>query len=120
VYILVAVMHTVSGLSLRDCGHLLFLLHFLINIILEDFCVTEGRGKYFARSIPLNPHTVISRLTLNPSYKIFVCYPRCSTCYPDNRQDSYPELCSSTHPLTQAICGRHLRKARTVHGCQYC
>ncbi len=119
VYILIAVMHTVSGLSLRDCGHLLFSLRFLINVMVEDFHATEGRGKYFARSIPLDARTVISRLALKPSYKTFVCCPKCSTCYPDNGQDSYPELCSSTHPQTEAICGRRLRKARTVHSRQY-
>jgi hypothetical protein len=118
-YILVAVMHTISGLSLRDCGQLLFLLRFLISIMVEDFRATGGQGEYLARSIPLDARTVISRLALKPSYKTFVCCPKCSTCYPNNGQDSYPEFCSSTHPLKQGICSRRLRKARTVHGRQY-
>ena len=87
--------------------------------MVEDFRATEGRGKYIARSIPLDARTVINRLALKPSYKTFVSCPKCSTCYPDIGQDSYPELCSSIHPSTQAICSRRLRKARTVHGNQY-
>ncbi len=37
VYILVAVIHIVSGLSLRDCSQLLFTLQLLINVMVETF-----------------------------------------------------------------------------------
>jgi hypothetical protein len=87
--------------------------------MLEDFRLTEGRSKYIATSIPLDARTVISRLALKPSYKTFVCCPKCSTCYPDNGHDSYPELCSSTHASAQTVCGRRLRKARNGHGRQF-
>ncbi|KAN0127821.1 hypothetical protein V8E53_014377 [Lactarius tabidus] len=48
VYILVAVMHIVSGLSLRDCGQLLFTLKLLINLMVEDFHTADGQGKFLA------------------------------------------------------------------------
>jgi hypothetical protein len=118
-YIIVAVMHTVSGLSIRDCSQLLTSLRLLISIMAEDFCGTKGQAKYLAKSVPLDARTVISKLALKPSYKTFVCCPKCSTCYSDNGQDSYPELCSSIYPPSQEICGRRLRKARTVRNHQY-
>ena len=101
VYILVAVMHIVSGLSLRDCGQLLFTLKLIINLMVEDFRVTDSQGKFLAKSVPLDARTVISRLALQPSHRVFVCCPKCSACYPDDGTDSYPELCSSKDPQTQ-------------------
>ncbi|KAH9018303.1 hypothetical protein EDB84DRAFT_1442497 [Lactarius hengduanensis] len=37
------VIDTFSGLSLRDCSQLLFTIQFLINLIVEDFCATNGQ-----------------------------------------------------------------------------
>ncbi|KAH9009574.1 hypothetical protein EDB84DRAFT_1446219 [Lactarius hengduanensis] len=74
-YILVAVMHIVSGLSLRDCGQLLFTIQFLINLMVEDFHTTNSQGKYLAKSVPSDACTVIWRLALQPSYRVFVCCP---------------------------------------------
>ena len=105
VYILVAVMHLISGLSLRDCGQLLVSLQFLINLMVEDFHTSESQGKFLADSVPLDARTVINKLALKPSCHSFVCCPKCSACYPNNGPDSYPELCTSKHPLTHQICG---------------
>ena len=119
VYILVAVMHIVSGLSLRDCGQLLFTLKLIINLMVEDFRVTDSQGKFLAKSVPLDARTVISRLALQPSHRVFVCCPKCSACYPDDGTDSYPELCSSKDPQTQRTCDRRLRKTRIIRTRQY-
>ncbi len=67
VYIIVAVMHIVSSLSLRDCGQLLFTLQLLINVMVEDFCATDSQGKYLAKSVPSDACTVIHRLALQSS-----------------------------------------------------
>ncbi len=114
VYILVAVMHIVSGLSLRDCGQLLFTLQLLINVMVEDFRATDSQGKYLAKSVPSDARTVIRRLALQPSYRVFVCCPKCSACYPDDGPDSYPELCLSKRLPSQPICGQRLRKTRII------
>ena len=37
VYLIVAVMHKVLGLSPRDCSQLLFAMKLLINLMVEDF-----------------------------------------------------------------------------------
>ncbi|KAH8976647.1 hypothetical protein EDB86DRAFT_3095162 [Lactarius hatsudake] len=118
-HILVAVMHIASGLSLRDCAQLLFTIQLLISLMVEDFRATDGQGKYLAKSVPSDARTVIRRLALQPSSRVFVCCPKCSACYPDDGPDSYPEMCSSKHPFTQRICGRRLRKTRIIRGGQY-
>lgn len=122
VYILVAVMHIVSGLSLRDCDQLLFAQRFLIDLMIEKFCAAKGQGKHWhlTKSVPKDARTVVHRLALKPSYKTFICCPECSACYlDDNRPDSYPELCSSKHGSTQKVCGRSLQKARNIRSHQY-
>ena len=101
VYVLVAVMHIVSGLSLRDCGQLLFSLKLLISLMVEDFRTTDGQGKFLEKSVPSDACTIIHRLALQPSCRVFVCCPKCSSCYPDDGPDSYPEFCLSKDPLTQ-------------------
>src|SRR6266705_2941990 len=114
-YILVAAMHIVSGLSLRACDQLLSSLRLLIKLMVEDFDTSQGRGKLLEKSIPMDARTILHRLALEPFYKAFVCYPECSTCYPDNGTGSYPEFCSSnhasTHASTQQTCGQSLRKS---------
>ncbi len=109
-------MHIVSGLSLRDCDQLLFSLRFLIDLMVEDHHTTKSQGKLVTKSVPMDAHTVVQRLTLKPLYKAFVCCPKCSTCYPDNGPHSCPELCTSRRLSTQQICGRRLRKSRNIHG----
>jgi hypothetical protein len=120
VYILVAVMHIVSGLSLRDCDQLLFTQCFLIDMMVEKFCKDKGQGKYLAKSIPKDARTVVHRLALKPSYKTFLCCPKCSACYlDDDRPDSYPEFCSSKQGSTPKICGHPLWKARNIRSHQH-
>jgi hypothetical protein len=116
VYILVAAMHIVSGLSLRDCDQLLFSLRFLIGLMVEDFDASIRQGKYLTKSIPMDARTVVQRLALKPSYRAFVCCPKCSTCYPDNGPDSYPEICASSQASTEEICGQDLQKVRNITG----
>jgi hypothetical protein len=120
VYILVAVMHIISGLSLRDCNQLLFTQRFLIDLMIEKFCAAKGRDKYLAKFVPKDARTVVHRLALKPSYKTFICCPECSACYlDDDRPDSYPELCSSKHGSSQKICGRPLQKTRNIRSRQH-
>jgi hypothetical protein len=64
VYILVAAMHIVSGLSLRDCDQLLFSLHFLIGLMVNNLDASKHQGKYLTKSIPMDAHTVVQRLAL--------------------------------------------------------
>ena len=110
-------MHIVSGLSLRACDQLLLSLRILINLMVDDFDASKGRGKYLAKSVPMDARTVLHRLALEPFYKTFICCPECSTCYPDNGPGSYPEFCSSGHASTQ--CGQSLRKSRNSRGRTY-
>lgn len=119
VYILVAAMHIVSGLSLRACNQLLFSLRLLINFMIEDFDASKGRGKLLAKAVPLDTRTILQRLALEPFYKTFICCPQCSTCYPDSGPDSYPEFCSSKRALTQQTCGQRLQKSRNIRGHHY-
>jgi len=116
VYILVTVMHVVSGLSLRDCDQLLFSLRFLIDLMVDDYHTTKSQGKLVVKSVPMDARTVVQRLALKPSYKVFICCPECSTCYPDNGLHPCPELCTSRRLSTQQICGQPLRKPRNIHG----
>ena len=119
VYILVAAMHIVSGLSLRACDQLLLSLRLLIKLMIEDFDASKGRGKLLAKSVPMDARTVLNRLALVPIYKTFVCCPECSNCYLDTGPDSYPEFCSSKHVLTQETCGQSLRKPRIIRSRPY-
>jgi len=109
-------MHIVSGLSLRDCDQLLFSLHFLIDLMVEDHHTAKSQGKLIAKSVPMDARTVVQRLALKPLYKAFVCCPECSTCYPDDGLDPCPELCTSKLLSTQQICGQHLQKPCNIHG----
>jgi hypothetical protein len=59
IYILIVVMHIVSGLSLRDCDQVLFSLRFLIGLMVEDFHAAKGQGKYLAKSVPMDARTVL-------------------------------------------------------------
>jgi hypothetical protein len=119
IYILVAVMHIVSGLSLKDCTQLLCSLRCLVNLMVEDFNGADGQGKYLEKSIPMDARTVINRLALKPSYTAFVSCPKCSTCYLDNGPGSYPSHCSAEQPPAQQICGRRLQKTRVVKSREY-
>ena len=119
VYILVAAMHIVSGLSLRACNQLLLSLRLVINLLIEDFGASEGWGKSLSKMVPMDARTILQRLALKPLYKAFVCCPGCSTCYPDNGPGSYPEFCSSKHTPTQQTCGKHLKKSHNVRGHPY-
>jgi len=114
VYILVAAMHIVAGLSLRACDQLLFSLRLLINLMIEDFDASKSWSKFLAKSVPMDAHTVLYRLALEPFSKAFICCPECSTCYPDNGLGSYPEFCSSIHASTQQTCGQCLRKSCNI------
>jgi len=117
VYILVAVMHIESGLSLRGCDQLLFSLHFLIDLLVEDYNDTaKSQGKLIMKSVPMDVCTVVQRLALKPLHKAFICCPKCSTCYPNNELDSCPELCTSKPLSTQQLCGQRLRKPCNIHG----
>ena len=120
VYILVAVMHIVSGLSLRDCNQLLFTQRFLINLMIEKFCAANRQAKSLEKFVPKDARTVVRRLALEPSYKTFICCPECSACYlDDGSPNSYPDLCSSKHGSAQKICGCPLQKARNIRSRQY-
>jgi hypothetical protein len=120
IYVLVAVMHIVSGLSLRDCDQLLFAQRFLIEMMIEKFCTDKGQAKYLAKSIPKDVRTIVHRLALKPSYKTFICCPKCSACYlDDNGPNPYPELCPSKHGSSQNICGQPLWKSRNIRSHQY-
>ena len=57
---------------------------------------------------------VTCRLALQPSYRVFICWPKCSACYPDGGPDSYPELCLSKHLPSQPICSQHLQKTHII------
>ena len=119
VYILVAVMHIVSGLSLRDCDQLLSAQRFLIDLMAEKFRTAKGQGEYLTKSIPKDARTVMHRLALKPQYRTYICCPECSACYlDDDSTNPYPELCSSKHGSSQKICGHPLRKVRNIHGHQ--
>jgi len=88
--------------------------------MVEKFHAANGQGKYLAKLVPKDTHTVVRRLALKPSYKTFICCPECSACYLDgDGPDSYPELCSSKHGSTQNICGYPLMKARNIRSRQY-
>ena len=72
-YVLVAVMHIVLGLSLRDCSQLLFTMKLLINLMVEDFRTTNSQGKFLAKSIPSDARTVLRRLALQLSHVTNQC-----------------------------------------------
>ena len=118
VYIITATMHLVSGLSQRACDELLFSLHLLINLMVEDFDASKGKGqsKLLAKTVPKDTRTVLQKLALKPFYKTFVSCPECATCYPNNGSGSYPEFCSSKRALTQQTCGQPLQISRNIRG----
>jgi len=117
IYILVAVMHIESRLLLRGCNQLLFSLHFLIDLLVEDYNNTaKSQGKLIAKLVPMDTCIVVWRLALKPSHKAFICCPKCSTCYPNNRLDSCPKLCISKPLSTQQLCGQHFQKPCNIYG----
>jgi len=119
-------MHIVSGLSLNDCNLLLFSLRLLIDLMVEDFHAAKGQGKYLALSVPKDARTAVRRLALDPSYKSFICCPKCSSCYPDSGPDSLGYCawkCTLTNvptPVQETCqCGCPLRKTRNVRSHEY-
>lgn len=94
-------MYIMSGLPMRDCTQLLCSLCCLF----ESFNGANIWGKYLKKSIPMDAHSVIHRLTLKPSYTAFVSCPKCSACYLNNGPGSYPSCALQNSPWSNKFYG---------------
>ena len=69
---------------------------------------SDAEAKPIIASIPQDFRTVLSFLNLEPTYKTFVCCPKCFFTY--DADDPYPERCTNSDPSGSKPCGRKLRK----------
>jgi hypothetical protein len=110
-YIIVAVLHLFSHLSIDSCGFLLHGLHLLLTIAIP---ASEPGRRSTLSSIHSDIRTVLSQMNLDPATKAYVCCPRCFKCYP--LTSDYPVRCTNQDTPSSTICNRLLRKTVTGKG----
>ncbi len=77
----------------------------------------DWKERDIIENIPKDPRTMINSFDLKPAVLAFVCCPKCFAMYPLNEDEhAYPDTCTHRSTPNSDICGRTLRKTRTVKG----
>lgn len=115
-YLLTAVLHLVSGLSMDDCAFQLAGLQLILSYSLSLRTPLDGETNSIVKSIPQDVRYVLDTLNLQPVTKSFVCCPKCFQCYTDDSTSGYPARCTNRETPSSKTCNRELRKTRTIKG----
>ncbi len=81
----------------------------------------KWKEKDLHSDIPSDPRTMLDSFKLKPHVDAFVCCPTCYALYPivPGVKDSYPETCTHRDMSDGDVCGRILRRTRTIKGKTY-
>lgn len=119
IYVVVAVMLIVSGVSENTCGFLLKGLSLVAELCLSRTGSQTVDGLRLLRGIGIDPRRVIKTLKLTPDARSYVCCPKCFACYPLTSDDSFPDKCTYKKTRSSIECGRRLRKFRRIKTIEY-
>ena len=104
-YIVVAVLHLISHLSIDNCGFLLRSFYLLLSLAMPTH--DAGRQSTLS-SIHSDIRSVLCQMNLDPVTKAYICCPRCFKCYP--LTSDAPTHCTNQDTPSSAVCNRLLRK----------
>jgi Transposase family tnp2 len=113
IYVIVAVMLIISGISESACQFLLKGLSLVAELCLSQTGSLTDEAQRLLRGIGTDPRRIIRALKLSPDARSYVCCPKCFACYLKTSDDSYPDRCIYKKSPSSTECGRQLRKVRT-------
>ena len=114
IYVMVAVMLIISGVSESTCGFLLKGLSLVAELCLSQTGSLTDQARRLLRGIGTDSRRIIRSLKLTPDARSYVCCPKCFACYPQTSDDSYPDKCIYKKTPSSQECGRNLRKVRRI------
>jgi Transposase family tnp2 len=119
IYVVVAIMLVISGVSENACGFLLTGFSLVTELCLSHTGPLTPQSTRLLRSIGVDSRRVIKALQLTPNAHSYVCCPKCFACYLHTSETSYPTACTFKKTPSSAECGRRLRKSRTIRGVEH-
>ena len=119
IYVMVAIMLVISGISENTCSFLLKGLSLVAELCLSQSGPLTMGSNNLLRSIGVDTRRVIKALQLTPNARSYVCCPKCFACYPQTSDTSYPAACTFKTTPSSVECGRRLRKSRSVRGVEH-
>ena len=93
IYVMVAVMLVISGVSERACGFLLKGLSLVAKLCLSQTGLLIDEAQRLLPEIGTNLWHVIKTLKLTPNACSYVCCPKCFACYLQTSNDAYLDKC---------------------------
>lgn len=119
IYVMVAIMLVISGISESACGFVLKGLSLIAELCLSQAGPLTPQSVHLLRSIGADTRRVVGALHLTPNIRSYVCCPKCFACYLQTSDTSYPAVCTFKKTPSSAECGRRLRKSRTIRGVEH-
>ena len=119
IYVMVAVMLVISGVSERACGFLLKGLSLVAELCLSQTGPLTDEARRLLRGIRTDSQRVIKALKLTPDARSYVCCPKCFACYLQTGDDLYPDKCIYKKTPSGTECGRQLRKVRVIKSTEH-
>ena len=114
IYVMVAVMLVILGVSESICGFLLKGFCIVAELCLSQTGALTDQARRLLRGIGTDSQRVIRSLKLTPDARSYVCCPKCFACYPQTSDDSYPDKCIYKKTPSSKECRRKLRKVRMI------
>ncbi|KAK7680744.1 hypothetical protein QCA50_016052 [Cerrena zonata] len=107
IYLLLAVLHLVSGLSMDSTRFAIAGVRTIVELALEMGGVGVREQQGIIANVPADVSTILNRLDLAPDTHGYVCCAKCFACYD---LDSYPDHCIKSSSRTESPCGALLHK----------
>ena len=112
-YLLLAILHTITGLSLNSSKFAVAGIRTVIELAFE-MTGDAGANRVIA-DIPVDVTVILDRLHVKPVARGYVCCARCFACYD---LDSYPDRCTKVDAEGETACNAILRKPTRKGGSQ--
>ena len=114
IYVMVAIMLIISGVSESTCRFLLKGLSLIAKLCLSQTGSLMDQARRLLHGIGTDSWRVIRALKLTPDACSYMCCPKCFACYPQTSHDSYPDKCTYKKTPSSKECGRKLCKVRII------
>ncbi|KAJ2912344.1 hypothetical protein MD484_g8074, partial [Candolleomyces efflorescens] len=111
IYLMVATLHLLSGLSADACSFVLRTSQLILRLLLGES--TSIYANSIPKAVHIDPRTVIKVLDVYPRFTALLTCPECSWVHyleADTPQSDYPESCQ--HTISGSVCGASLMKTR--------
>ena len=108
VYLLLAVMHLISGVSIASSRFALAGMRTVVGIALRMGGTGEDDAKRVVADIPAQVTDILDRLNMAPDVRGYVCCAKCFACYDI---DDYPDRCTMQDSRNGPVCKALLRKS---------